>query len=58
MVFKLIEGEFAQTNSRVEVLMDDMRFPSYASSKIKSRHHRFDESMWLHRYPFHIAYRD
>ncbi|KAI9790565.1 MAG: hypothetical protein M1833_001916 [Piccolia ochrophora] len=43
IIFKLIEGDFSHTNCRVEVVIDDMRFPSYISSKAKSRHTKFDE---------------
>jgi Ca2+-dependent lipid-binding protein len=44
LIFTLIEGEFVQTNCYVEVLIDDLVFPSYASSKIKSKQHEFHES--------------
>ncbi|KAJ4299908.1 Tricalbin-2 [Kalmusia sp. IMI 367209] len=43
IVFKLIEGEFAETGAYVDVLMDDMAFPSYSSAKIKSKHMTFNE---------------
>jgi Ca2+-dependent lipid-binding protein len=43
IVFKLIEGEFAETGAYVDILMDDMAFPSYSSAKIKSRHMTFNE---------------
>ncbi|KAI9784218.1 MAG: hypothetical protein M1816_001040 [Peltula sp. TS41687] len=44
IIFKLIEGEFSRSNCRVEVLMDDMRYPSYISSKTKSKSIKFDET--------------
>jgi Ca2+-dependent lipid-binding protein len=44
LIFTLIEGEFVQTNCYVEVLIDDLVFPSYSSSKIKSKQHEFNES--------------
>lgn len=51
LVFKLIDGEFAETGGYVDVLMDDMAYPSYSSAKIKSRHMTFGEGMlnesWL-----------
>ncbi|KAF1978894.1 tricalbin [Bimuria novae-zelandiae CBS 107.79] len=43
IVFKLIEGEFADTGAYVDILMDDMAFPSYSTAKIKSRHMTFNE---------------
>lgn len=45
IVFKLIEGEFAETGAYVDILMDDMAFPSYTSAKIKSRHMTFNEGV-------------
>ena len=42
-MFKLIEGEFTETGGYVDVLMDDMAYPSYSSAKIKSRHMTFGE---------------
>jgi Ca2+-dependent lipid-binding protein len=44
LVFKLIEGEFADTGTYVDILMDDMAYPSYSTAKIKSRHMTFGES--------------
>lgn len=43
IIFKLMDAELAQSNSRVEVFVDDMAFPSYVSSVAKSRTHTFDE---------------
>lgn len=43
IVFKLIDGEFSETNCYVEILMDDMAFPSYSSTKVRSRNHTFNE---------------
>ncbi|KAF2815936.1 tricalbin [Mytilinidion resinicola] len=43
IVFKLIDGEFAAKDCYVQVLMDDMLFPSYQSSKIRSKNHTFNE---------------
>jgi Ca2+-dependent lipid-binding protein len=42
-VFKLIDGEFDETGTYVDILMDDMAYPSYSSAKIKSRHMTFGE---------------
>lgn len=44
LIFKLIEADLARSNVRVEVIMDDMVFPSYVSSKATSRHTQFGES--------------
>lgn len=44
-MFKLIDGEFAETGAYVDILMDDMVFPSYSSAKIKSRNMTFNEGM-------------
>lgn len=44
IIFKLIEGTLARTDVRVEVLMDDMVFPSFSSAKVRSRHTTFGES--------------
>lgn len=42
-MFKLIEGEFAGTHAYVDIIMDDMAFPSYSSARIKSHHMTFNE---------------
>lgn len=42
-MFKLIDGEFAETGAYVDIIMDDMAFPSYSSAKIKSRNMTFNE---------------
>lgn len=44
IIFKLIEGTLARTDIRVEVLMDDMVFPSFSSAKVRSKHMTFGES--------------
>ncbi|KAI9810868.1 MAG: hypothetical protein M1826_003436 [Phylliscum demangeonii] len=43
IVFKLIEGEFGHLNCRLEVVMDDSRFPSFTSSKARTRQMEFNE---------------
>ncbi|KAL6704691.1 Tricalbin-2 [Coniothyrium glycines] len=43
LVFKLVDGEFARTGGYVDVLMDDMAYPSYSSAKIKSNNTTFNE---------------
>ena len=40
----MIEGDFAQTGVHVEVLMDDMLYASYTSSKVRSKHTVFNQS--------------
>ena len=44
IIFKLIEGTLAHSNVRIEVIMDDMVFPSFSSSKARSRHTQFGET--------------
>jgi C2 domain len=43
-VFEIIEGTFAHSDVQLEVLMDDMVFPSYTSSKARQRSHKFGET--------------
>jgi C2 domain len=42
-VFKIIEGTFAHSDVQLEVLIDDMVFPSFTSSKARQRSHKFGE---------------
>ena len=44
VVIKVIEGEFAQSNVHLELLMDDMAFPSFSTSRARSKHTAFGES--------------
>lgn len=43
VIFKLMEAELPRSNTRVEVFVDDMAFPSYVSSTAKSKICSFDE---------------
>lgn len=43
IIFKLMDAELPRSNTRVEVFVDDMAFPSYASSTAKSKTYSFDE---------------
>ncbi|KAH6634070.1 C2 domain-containing protein [Chaetomium sp. MPI-SDFR-AT-0129] len=43
VIFRLMEADLPKTQSRIEVFVDDMAFPSYVSSTAKSRHNNFDE---------------
>lgn len=43
LVFKIIEGSFANTGYHLEVVMDDMLFPAYRSNKIKSKTMKFED---------------
>lgn len=43
-MFKLIDGELAHPGCYLEVLMDDMMFPSYSSAKARSRQYSFNET--------------
>jgi len=51
LVFKFIDGHFAQTGCYLEVVMDDYVFPSWSSSKVNSRQHTFNESEWPNNEP-------
>ncbi len=51
LIFKLIEGTLAHSDVRVEVVMDDMVFPSYISSKARSRSTQFGESEYRRPHP-------
>ncbi|MCJ1321970.1 hypothetical protein MMC15_007315 [Xylographa vitiligo] len=44
LIFKLIEGDFARSNILLQVIMDDMAFPSYSFSKATSKHTEFEET--------------
>ncbi|KAI5780050.1 C2 domain-containing protein [Geopyxis carbonaria] len=43
LIFKIIEGDFAHKDCYLEILMDDMYFPSYSTAKIRSKKMKFDE---------------
>ncbi|KAF8463160.1 C2 domain-containing protein [Kalaharituber pfeilii] len=43
LIFKIIEGHIAKTDTHLEVLMDDMLYPSYSTAKIKTKDKKFDE---------------
>lgn len=43
VIFKLMEADLPKSQSRIEVFVDDMAFPSYTSSTARSRKHKFDE---------------
>ncbi|KAK5165778.1 Tricalbin-2 [Saxophila tyrrhenica] len=44
IVFKIIDGQLAQTGTHLEVLMDDMLYPAYSTGKIKSTTYNFNET--------------
>ncbi|KAI1283289.1 C2 domain-containing protein [Xylaria sp. FL0933] len=43
LIFNLIEGEMPKSGTHLEIFVDDMLYPSYASGTAKSIHHKFDE---------------
>jgi len=43
LIFKIIEAQLAHKDCFVEVLFDDYAFPSYVSTKARSRHQKWDE---------------
>jgi Ca2+-dependent lipid-binding protein len=44
IIFNIIEGTFAHPNCQLEFLMDDQTFPSYTTSKARSKIHQFGET--------------
>lgn len=44
LVFQLVEGTLAYSDVRVEVVMDDMVFPSFSSAKAKTKQVQFGET--------------
>ncbi|KAI5842793.1 C2 domain-containing protein [Tricharina praecox] len=43
IIFKFIDGALAHKDCYLEVLMDDMHFPSFSSTRIRSKNVKFDE---------------
>jgi Ca2+-dependent lipid-binding protein len=43
VIFKLLDAELTRSNVHVEIVVDDMAFPSYSSSTIRSRKTTLDE---------------
>jgi Ca2+-dependent lipid-binding protein len=43
VIFKLLDAELSETHTQVEVLVDDMLFPSYTSAVAKTKRLTFDE---------------
>jgi Ca2+-dependent lipid-binding protein len=43
IIFKLLDCEFTRSNVHVEVLIDDMAFPSYSSSTVRTKKITLDE---------------
>ena len=44
IVFKIIDGQLAHTNTYLEVLMDDMLYPAYSTAKARSATYSFNET--------------
>jgi hypothetical protein len=47
IVFNIIEGQLSHSDVKLEVLMDDHVFPSYTSSKMRSKNAVFGDGTWL-----------
>ncbi|KAK4942835.1 hypothetical protein LTR28_008590, partial [Elasticomyces elasticus] len=47
LVINILEGDMAHTGCHLEIVVDDMLFPSYSTSKIRSRQTSFNEGMSL-----------
>jgi Ca2+-dependent lipid-binding protein len=43
VIFKLMDAELSRSDVYVEIVVDDMAFPSYVSSKARSKKFKFDE---------------
>ncbi|KAM0346790.1 hypothetical protein ACHAPU_005130 [Fusarium lateritium] len=43
LIFRLMEAEMPESHGLLEVLVDDMVYPSYISSTARSKHHKFEE---------------
>ncbi|KAI1820350.1 C2 domain-containing protein [Xylaria intraflava] len=43
LIFNLIEGELPKSGTHLEIYVDDMLYPSYASGTAKSKSFKFDE---------------
>jgi Ca2+-dependent lipid-binding protein len=43
LIFRLLEAELPESQSRLEVFIDDMAYPSYVSSTASTKTHKFDE---------------
>ncbi|KAI5851685.1 C2 domain-containing protein [Morchella snyderi] len=43
LIFKIIEGQLAHKDCYIEVLMDDMLYPAYATTRIKAKKVKIDE---------------
>ncbi|KFY52897.1 hypothetical protein V496_08078 [Pseudogymnoascus sp. VKM F-4515 (FW-2607)] len=43
VIFKLLEADLQETNVKVEVVVDDMLFPSFSSAQAKTKQLTFDE---------------
>ncbi|KAM0250555.1 hypothetical protein ACHAQJ_008565 [Trichoderma viride] len=43
LIFRLLESEMPERDSHLEIFVDDMAYPSYTSSTVPSRAHKFEE---------------
>ncbi|UKZ51373.1 hypothetical protein TrVGV298_005132 [Trichoderma virens] len=43
LIFRLLESEMPERDSQLEIFVDDMAYPSYTSTIVPSRSHKFDE---------------
>lgn len=44
MIFRIIDGQLMHKDCYVEVLMDDMLYPAYCTTRLKSKNVKIDES--------------
>lgn len=43
LIFRLMEAEMPESNTLLEVFVDDMAYPSYTSSTARTKSHKFEE---------------
>ncbi|KAJ4860825.1 c2 domain-containing protein [Trichoderma breve] len=43
LIFRLLESEMPERDSQLEIYVDDMAYPSYTSTIVPSKSHKFDE---------------
>ncbi|KAL7819079.1 tricalbin [Trichoderma gracile] len=43
LIFRLLESEMPEKESHLEIFVDDMAYPSYTSTTVQTKSHKFDE---------------
>lgn len=47
MIFRIIDAQLTHKDCYVEVLMDDMLYPAYSTTRIKAKNVKIDESKFV-----------